>query len=93
MSTQLQGRAAIGKTRLRPRYASNKTGVAGISEIVVRHSGNYMIHKFVVSPMRRGFNIRTLGRAEAWRSAVQLRAAHECAVLAAKAALLPKGAR
>jgi hypothetical protein len=83
MSTQLQGRAAIGKTKVRSTYANSKTGICGVSEICTVFKGR-MVHKFVVSPMRTGFNIKTLGREEALRRAVALRAKHEAAVKGAR---------
>lgn len=76
MRTQLQGRAAIGKTKVRPAYANNKTGICGISEVFIKHGPRFRPF-FVVSPHRRRFGIDTLGREEAFRRAVKCRAEHE----------------
>ena len=87
MRTYPLGRVAFGKRRINSGHCRNKTGVLGVSEIITSHGrGRGLRHQFVVSPMQRSFNIKTLGRAEAFRRAVELRAKHELAVLAKKGA-------
>ena len=85
----LQGRSAHGATvRINASHKSN-TGVAGITEQVYsdrRWRGAWHRY-FVVTPHRSRFNIDTLGRDEAWRRALKLRAGHEAAVLAKGGAL------
>jgi hypothetical protein len=87
MSTQLQGRAAHGATAIRKGNRRNNTGILGVTETHKRN-GNVIEHVFMVSPHRRRFNIKTLGREEALRRAVALRAAHEACVAAKKGGAL-----
>jgi hypothetical protein len=87
MNTQLQGRAAHGKTRIHALQSRNNTGIAGVTETHKRN-GKALVHCFVVSPHRRRFNIKTLGREEAFRRAVALRAKHEAEVRAKKGGAL-----
>jgi hypothetical protein len=57
------------------------TGVVGISYQISRDARRNTVRRvLVVSPHRRKFNIDTLGRAEAWRRALALRAEHETRV-------------
>lgn len=77
---KLRGPAAHGATRFVKRTRSN-TGVAGISEQVFRDHRGKMHRCFFVTPHYRRFNIDVLGRPEAWRRALRLRAEHEAAIL------------
>lgn len=67
---------------IRQAQARNNTGICGITETVYRDARWDITHRyFVVTPKRRRFNIDTLGRPEAFRRALRLRAEHEQAVL------------
>jgi hypothetical protein len=70
-------------TTIRKAQARNNTGVCGITEQVLAKTGRRTHRYFIVTPQRRRFNIDTLGRPEAFRRALQLRAGHEIAVMRA----------
>lgn len=72
---------------VRTRHARNATGVVGISTEYERARRR---HFYVVNLGRRHrrFCIETLGRAEAWRRAVALRAEHVRKVTCANATIL-----
>lgn len=65
---------------IRAAYRGNNTGVSGITEQVLAKTGRKVHRYYIVTPMRRRFNIDTLGRSEAFRRALRLRASHEEAV-------------
>lgn len=77
---KLRGPRAHGATRFVKRSRSN-TGVAGISEQVFHDRRGKLRRCFFVTPHYRRFNIDVLGRDEAWRRALRLRAEHEAAIL------------
>jgi hypothetical protein len=66
---------------VRSRHARNRTGCPGVSFSVERR-GRKTYQFFYVNLGRRNrrFNITTLGREEAWRRAIKLRAEHEARV-------------
>lgn len=66
---------------IRGAYRRNRTGVAGITEQVIAKPEGRMHRYFIVTPHGRRFNIDTLGRPEAFRRALALRAQHEQAIL------------
>lgn len=70
---------------IRGAYRPNTTGVGGITEQVLAKTGRPMHRYYIVTPMRRRFNIDTLGRPEAFRRALRLRAEHETALTRAAA--------
>lgn len=80
MNATIQGRSALGLTAPRKKSIRNRTGVIGVTLQIQADSRAKMpkhIRYYVVSPMMRRFNIETLGREEAFRRAVALRAEHE----------------
>ncbi len=84
MST-LQGKRSLGRTGTRKTSCRNKTGVIGITlqiQTDLRNAKPHPIRYFLVTPMMRRFNIERLGREEAFRRAVALRAEHERAYTA-----------
>lgn len=74
---------------VRRRHARNRTGCPGISFSVERH-GRKTYEYFYVNLGRRNrrFNITALGREEAWRRALTLRAEHEDRVAEINRAIL-----
>ena len=77
---RLRGRAAHRKLAYVKRQANN-TGVTGITEQVYCHNQGRPHRFFIVTPHGKRFNIDSLGRPEAWRRALRLRAEHESAIL------------
>lgn len=77
---------------LRGKHARNKTGVVGISVSRRASDGRHEIYVNLGKHHRR-FCIETLGRKEAWRRALQLRAAHELKVAQANAQILAARAK
>jgi len=70
------------KIALRSKDRRNKTGCVGISETVIqaRKNGRVSCKRYFyvqLGRQSRRFNIDALGRAEAWRRALRLRARHE----------------
>lgn len=77
---------------LRTKHARNTTGVVGISEGCDRARGKTYFYVTLGSRCRR-FCIETLGRGEAFKQALTLRAAHERKVMQANAVILAARAR
>ncbi len=78
----------------RKKFARNKTGCTGISlarQLRRRRDGSLLERHFYwvnLGSKCRKFCLETLGKDEAWRRAVQLRAEHERRVAAINAAIL-----
>lgn len=87
-----QAGAAVSGPHLRvarTRHARNKTGVVGISFGRFRKRGKLVSAYFVqLGSSAREFRVDTLGRAEAWRRAVALRAEHVRKTTLANAVIL-----
>ena len=80
-SAALRSKSSKGSTQtpknVRRIYRCNNTGVCGITEQVLAKTGRRQYRYYIVTPHRRRFNIDTLGRDEAFRRALRLRAEHE----------------
>ena len=72
---------------VRQRYPSNRTGCVGISYSRAR-TGRHSYFVVNLGRTNRKVRIETLGRHEAWRRALKLRATHELKVRAANAAIV-----
>lgn len=73
---------------VRRRQARNRSGVVGVYEST-RPDGRGRRYVYVQIGSRTcRFNVGTLGRAEAWRRGIALRAAHECKIAQANAAIV-----
>ena len=72
-------------TAIRKAYRGSTTGIAGVTEQVLAKTGRPQHRYYIVTPHRRRFNIDTLGRPEAFRRALRLRAEHETALTRAAA--------
>lgn len=67
--------------QVRQRFARNRTGCPGISYGQQRrHNRDYEFFYVNLGKTHRRFNITTLGREEAWRRALKLRAEHEARI-------------
>lgn len=75
---------------VRTKHAGNRTGVPGIAFTSFQPRKARRVDAFVVNLGKtcRRFNIRTLGREEAWRRAVRLRAEHELKIRAVNAQIV-----
>lgn len=79
---KINGKKAHGATEfVKLSSARSNTGVVGITETIYCPSDRKPVRVFVVTPHQRRFNIERLGRDEALRRAMQLRASHEALVL------------
>lgn len=72
-----EGRQHAARATRVHRRSHTKTGVVGISLAAKQRKHRPLRHYFVVAPHRAEFCVETLGRQEAWRRAIQVRAAHE----------------
>lgn len=85
--TRIRGRRAHRKLAFVKRVKNN-TGQTGITEQIYQDPrGGRAFRVFIVTPHGARFNIDTLGRPEAWRRALSLRADHERAVIARQLAM------
>lgn len=79
-------------SRLSGADKRSQTGVVGISLSRLRRTGRHY-YNVSLGKTNRQFCIETLGRTEAWRRALQLRAEHERKVAQANAVILAARAR